>query len=116
MIMPIGAVPLSRVVWKNPDQPDDPFALGEDEDLAGEAHAEELVPGLDDHAAHRVDPAPAGDRLVRDERFALGDTGHNGSAMEDDQLRPPFQRPVSAASTHSSSVPNQASMPRIAGR
>src|SRR6185437_4911447 len=28
MIMPIGAVPDSRVVWKKPAQPDDPFALG----------------------------------------------------------------------------------------
>ena len=26
--MPIGAVPDSRVVWKNPDHPDDPLALG----------------------------------------------------------------------------------------
>ena len=28
MIMAAGAVPSSRVLWKNPDHPDDPLALG----------------------------------------------------------------------------------------
>src|SRR6202020_1424829 len=28
MTMPMGAVPDSRVVWKKPDQPEDPLALG----------------------------------------------------------------------------------------
>ncbi len=119
MIIPIGAVPDSRVVWKKPDQPDDPLALGKTRTLPVKQTPYSSCRALDDHAAGRVDPAPAGDRLVRHEGLALDPAGDDVLPCRTrvaHQLSPPFQRPVTAAATHSSSVPNQASMPRIAGR
>src|ERR1700721_768533 len=63
-------------------------ALGarEDEDLAGEADLVQLVPALDDHAAGRVDAAPAGDGLVRHQGLALDDAGDDRPPVQDAPL------------------------------
>jgi len=120
MIMPIGAVPDSRVVLERTRPSPTTPSRWEDQDLAGEAHPVELMPAFDDHARAGSDPAPAGNRLVRHEGLALDAAGYDRPPWQDaaaaHQRRPPFQRPVRAAETHSSSVPNHASMPRIAGR
>ena len=116
MTMATGAVPSSRVLWKKPDQPELPLADGKTRTLPVKAHPVQGVPGLDDPARGGVDAAPAGDGLGRDQGLALGVAGHYRPAVQGDHGSLPRQRPVTAASTQSSRVPNQASMPRMAGR
>ena len=119
MIIPIGAVPDSRVVWKKPAQPEEPLALGKTRILPvkqtpySSCRRSMITPRAGSMPPHpeigscdtRASPSTLPGTTVLPRRMA------DASAQS-----PPFQRPVTAAATHSSSVPNHASMPRIAGR
>ncbi|MFB9070190.1 hypothetical protein ACFFX0_02885 [Citricoccus parietis] len=84
---------------------------------------------LDDGALGRVDAAPPGDGLRGDEGFCPDDSGNDSPSPEHRSRchgagfcgrhahdSSPFQVPVIAACTQSAVVPNQASIPRMAGR
>ena len=124
MIIPIGAVPDSRVVWKNPAQPDDPLALGNTRILpAKHTPNSSCLASMITPRAGSIPPHPeigSCDTRASPSATVPGTTDlPRNETMSGSQLiscSPPFQRPVTAAATHSSSVPNQASMPRIAGR
>ncbi len=81
--------------------------------------------GLDHRAGLGMDAAPARDGVSGHQGLSLGHPAHHLAASQDDGLahvgldahdRAPVQRPVSAASMQSWVVPNQASIPMIAGR
>jgi hypothetical protein len=65
----------------------------EDQDLAGEGRPAQGVPGLDDRARGRVDAAPAGDGLGRDQGLPLGVPGYDRAAVQSD--RSPWELSVS---------------------
>src|SRR5690625_7692163 len=72
---------------------------------------------LDDDAPSGIDATEAGDVLRGHERRAFDDPGHDPAPPKGPhEANSPRQTPAMAASRHSSSVPNQPSMPRIAGR
>lgn len=73
---------------------------------------------LDDDTRARIDSAPARHVIAADERLTFGAAADDFAAAQNDAIHSmrPDQRPVMAASMHSPVVPNQASMPMIAGR
>jgi hypothetical protein len=109
-IIAIGPAPARRVAWK---------WLAHPEELSLEGLSSQFVAHLHDLASLGVDPAEAGDGVPSDDRLSFGKSLNHGPAAQDRgtaHRSPPFQPPLTTASTHCSVVPSQVGNFRIAGR
>ncbi len=94
------------------------LGAGKHQHLVLERDAAELVPRFHHLAGARVDAAPARHGLARHQGFPLADAADHLAPPQNDRAHcsPPFQRPVTAASTQSATEPNQDCTPVMAGR